>query len=171
MPQQQQWSVKPAGVVGGGEPRCGAGALGGRRSAATPDTDAALAAGWSPFNAHLLQDLSFTLCPSDRAQHLSLVLFRPAADAPGGHQYVAAGSLGLDPLLQMDSPSARHDVSVPVVDEVSKEAGSMPGRTLPPTSTALRRGSLSGEQVCAVSRSSLAAATCALCRWASMRAR
>lgn len=51
--------------------------------------------------------------PSDRAQHLKLVLLAPSG---GGQQYVAAGSLGLDRLLESGAPW--HSVSVPVVDEV-----------------------------------------------------
>ena len=36
-------------------------------------------------------------------------------------EYVAAGSLGLEPLLDSDTP--HHRISVPVVDEVGKHAG------------------------------------------------
>ena len=104
--------------VSGG--RCGAGAGAGNNSNAP--IHAALHTGHPP----LPQDLCFTLGPSDRAQHLSLVLFRPAANAPGGHQYVAAGSLGLEPLLE--APSARHEVSVPVVDEVSSRRSCPPAQ-------------------------------------------
>ena len=64
------------------------------------------------------QDLE---CPVSRphAQRLKLVLFRPAGG--DGHEYVAAGSLGLDPFLESDTH--RHRISLPVVDEVGKHAG------------------------------------------------
>lgn len=62
-----------------------------------------------------LQEFTFVVSPTGHSQHLKLVLLAPSEQ---GQQYVAAGSLGLDSLLESDTP--RHRVSVPVVDEVRR---------------------------------------------------
>ncbi|PSC69682.1 family inverse autotransporter domain-containing [Micractinium conductrix] len=84
------------------------------------------------------EDLAFVVEHSGRTQHLKLVLYRPAAEGEAGSgagqlEYVAAGSLGLDRLLEEgqggggegggDGSVRQHRVSVPVVDEVGKHAG------------------------------------------------
>lgn len=89
----------------------------------------------------LPQSLAFYVGPSDRAPHLKLVLRRPSAGSQQG-QFVAAGSLGLDPLLGSGNGGSSgnggggaegpqgswprsHQVSVQMVDEVGKHAGAV----------------------------------------------
>ena len=92
--------------------------------------------------SHPLQSLAFYVSPSDRPPHLKLVLRRPSASSRQG-EFVAAGSLGLDPLLRSSSggggggggggdeegPPAgsprSHQVSVQLVDEVGRHAGAV----------------------------------------------
>ena len=87
--------------------------------------------------------LCFRVPPSPRAQHLKLVLYRPAPAAGAQHEYVACGSQGLDHLLaaqeqhagqpqqqeppacEQPQPPRPHTLSVPVVDEVGKHAGAV----------------------------------------------
>lgn len=91
----------------------------GRRSPAAHPAAVLSSAECNNLTPCLLQDLSFHVGHADRAQHLKLVLFRPS---DGSRVYVAAGSLGLEPLLHSDA-AQRHSVSVPVVDEASALAG------------------------------------------------
>lgn len=89
---------------------------------------------FSPFTALLpiLQEVAFFVGSCERPQHLKLVLYAPAGGGEPvsgggdggseGREYVAAGSLGLDALLEAHGGSCssgrRQHVSVPVVDEV-----------------------------------------------------
>ena len=64
---------------------------------------------------------------AEHIHRLQLVLFQPASGSNGNGgasdappRFVAAGSLGLGPLLEGDA--SRHNVNVPVVDEVSCRA-------------------------------------------------
>jgi len=65
------------------------------------------------------------LGPTHLSQHLKLVLFRPteqqgssSSGGGSGHaEYVAAGSLGLEPLLEHQQQRQQR-LTVPVVDEV-----------------------------------------------------
>ncbi|KAL4458340.1 hypothetical protein ABPG75_013205 [Micractinium tetrahymenae] len=82
------------------------------------------------------EEVAFQVGHIGRPQHLKLVLYAPAggrssappgSGEPGvsgrGREYVAAGSLGLESLLEPGGRGGRQRVSVPVVDEVGRHAG------------------------------------------------